>query len=321
MKYFYYPGCSLEGTAKEYNISTTSLMKALGADLVEIDNWNCCGASAAESVSDLLSYVLPARNLAIAEKMSAETIETGEALDILVPCSACYLNLKKVTEEIKTNSQLFDTINTVLKEDNLELKNKLKVRHLLDILVNDVDIDFFKNKVKHFFNDFSVAPYYGCQCLRPYHVFDNPEKPKSMEPFILAAGAGVHTWEMGAKCCGASHMSTKPEVGQTLVGNILKAAKGADMILTVCPMCQMNLEAFQRKIGEANNELFNMTILYLPQFMGMAMGLAEKDIRLDLNLSITKQFKAKYFNICSNGDINRDLGATSKPETLITASA
>ena len=316
MKYFYYPGCSLEGTAKEYHISTTSLIKALGGELVEIENWNCCGASAAESVSDLLSYVLPARNLAIAEKMSAETSETdesGETLDILVPCSACYLNLKKVTEEIKTNGQLFDTINTVLKEDNLELKNKLKVRHLLDILVNDVDIEFFKTKVKRFFEDFSAAPYYGCQCLRPYHVFDNPEKPKSMEPLIMATGAKIHTWEMGAKCCGASHMSTKPEVGQTLVGNILKAGKGADMILTVCPMCQMNLEAFQKKVGKANNESFNMTILYLPQFMGMAMGLPETDTRLDLNLSITKEFEKKYFNKC--------LSMTSNPLTLMTVSA
>ncbi|MBC2713941.1 MAG: disulfide reductase [Desulfobacteraceae bacterium] len=306
MKYFYYPGCSLEGTAKEYHISTTSLMKALGAELIEIESWSCCGASAAESVSDLLSYVLPARNLAIAEKMSAETSET---LDILVPCSACYLNLKKVTEDIKTNLQLLDTINTVLKEDNLELKNKLQVRHLLDILVNDMDINFFKTEVKHFFEDFSVAPYYGCQCLRPYHVFDNPEKPKSMEPLILATGATIHTWEMGPKCCGASHMSTKPEVGQTLVGNILKSARGADMIITVCPMCQMNLEAFQKKISQACNESFNMTILYLPQFMGMAMGLSEKDIRLDLNLSITKKFKTKYLTM------------TSKPVMLMTASA
>lgn len=290
MKYFYYPGCSLEGTAREYHISTTSLMKALGAELVEIDNWNCCGASAAESVSDLLSYVLPARNLAIAEKMSAET---GEALDILVPCSACYLNLKKVTEDIKTNFKLLETINTVLKEDNLELKNQLQVRHLLDVLVKDMDMDSFKTKIKNFFEDFSVAPYYGCQCLRPYHEFDNPEKPKSMEPFIRATGALIHTWEMGPKCCGASHMSTKPEIGQALVGNILKGAKGADMIITVCPMCQMNLEAFQKKVGKANNESFDMTILYLPQFMGMAMGLPDTDIRLDLNLSITKNFNIK----------------------------
>ncbi len=104
-------------------------------------------------------------------------------------------------------------------------------------------------------------------------------------------------------------MSTKPEVGQTLVGNILKAAREADMILTVCPMCQMNLEAFQQKVGKAHNEQFNMTILYLPQFIGMAMGLPEKDIRLDLNLSITKQFKKKYLRMIS------------KPLTLMTESA
>ncbi|MCK5310671.1 MAG: CoB--CoM heterodisulfide reductase iron-sulfur subunit B family protein [Desulfobacteraceae bacterium] len=313
MKYFYYPGCSLEGTAREYNISTISLMKALGATLIEIDNWSCCGASAAQSVSDLLSYILPARNLAIAEKMSSEIGKTNEKYDILVPCSACYLNLKKVTEDIKTNPQLFSIINEVLKEENLVLKNTLQVRHLLDIIVNDFDINSFAAKAKLSFNDFTVAPYYGCQCLRPFHVFDNPEKPKSMEPFILATGAAVHSWEMGPKCCGASHMSTKPEVGQTLVGNILKASKGADMILTVCPMCQMNLEAFQQKISKFNNESYNITILYLPQFMGMAMGLPDADIRMDLNLNITRQFKTIY--------LNRHHNITSKPLTLITKSA
>jgi len=306
MKYFYYPGCSLEGTAKEYHISTTSVIKALGAELLEIENWSCCGASAAESVSDLLSYVLPARNLAIAEKMSEKS---GENLDILVPCSACYLNLKKVTEDIKANPQLLEKINTVLKEDNLELKNKLQVRHLLDVLVNDMDINFFKTKVKHRFDEFSVAPYYGCQCLRPYPVFDDPEKPKSMEPLIMAAGGKIHAWEMGPKCCGASHMNTKPEVGQTLVGNILKGARGADMILTVCPMCQMNLEAFQKKISRKCHEILNITILYLPQFMGMAMGLSEADIRLDLNLGITSEFKSRYQAL------------TSQSLRLMTASA
>ncbi len=306
MKYFYYPGCSLEGTAKEYHISTTSVMEAIGAELIEIERWNCCGASAAESVSELLSYVLPARNIAIAEKMSAES---GEILDILVPCSACYLNLKKVTQEIKTNPQLLKTINTVIKEENLTLKNTLQVRHLLDILVNDMDINFFKTNVKCCFEGFSVAPYYGCQCLRPYQMFDNPEKPKSMEPLIMAAGGGIHAWEMGPRCCGASHMNTKPAVGQTLVGNILKEARGADMILTVCPMCQMNLEAFQKKISQACHEIFDITILYLPQFMGMAMGLPEQDIRLDLNLSITSDFKSRYHAL------------TLQSQKLMTASA
>ena len=297
MKYFYYPGCSLEGTAKEYHISATSVIKALGAELIEIENWTCCGASAAESISDLLSYVLPARNLAIAEKMSNDT---GEVMDILVPCSACYLNLKKVTQETKVNPQLLETINTVLKEENLTLKNTLQVRHLLDILVNDVDINFFKTKAAYRFDGFSVAPYYGCQCLRPYQVFDNPEKPKSMEPLIKATGGRIHAWEMGPRCCGASHMNTKPEVGQTLVGNILKAAKGANMIVTVCPMCQINLEGFQKKVSQACHETFDVTILYLTQFMGMAMGLPEEKIRLDLNLSITQKFNSRYHTLKSS---------------------
>lgn len=313
MKYLYYPGCSLEGTAKEYNISTASLMKALGAELLEIDNWNCCGASAAQSISYLLSYVLPARNLALAEKMNDKINKNNKTLDILVPCSACYLNLKKVTEDIKTDPQLFSNINKVLSEENLELKNNLKVRHLLDVIVNDFDLNLFKSNTKNTFNNFSVAPYYGCQCLRPYTVFDNPEKPKSMEPIIHSTGANVHNWEMGPKCCGASHMNTKPEIGQKLVGDILKAAEGADMILTVCPMCQMNLEAFQQQVGRSVNESFDMTILYLPQFMGMALGLPESDIRTDLNLSITKQFQEKYLKMHHR--------PTSGKNTLMTSSA
>ncbi len=288
MKYFYYPGCSLEGTAREYDISTRAVMEALGAELFDIESWTCCGASAAESVSELLSCVLPARNLAMAEKMSEQS---GTLLDILVPCSACYLNLKKVTELIKTDLRMYDKINTVLQEDHLELKNTLRVRHLLDVLARDVDINTVTARVRHFFSGFSVAPYYGCQCLRPWPEFDNPERPVSMEPIIKATGAKIHPWEMGPKCCGASHMSTKPETGRVLVANILKAAMGADMIVTVCPMCQMNLEAFQKTISRISCEPLDMTILYLPQLMGLAMGLPEDSVRLDLNLGITPAFK------------------------------
>ncbi len=304
MKYLYYPGCSLKGTAREYNISTISLMNTLGAELFEIENYSCCGASAAESVSDLLSYVLPARNLAIAEKMNSESENNN--MDILVPCSACYLNLKKVSIDVKTDPKLLADINTALSQEGLEFKNLLNIRHILDVLKNDFDINTFQNKIKLFFNDFTIAPYYGCQCLRPYHVFDNPEKPDSMEPFIKAAKAEVFAWEMGSKCCGAAHMNTKPELGQTLVKNILKAGKDADMILTVCPMCQMNLEAFQDQISKKSNEKFDISIVYLTQFITMAMGMDDKDTRLDLNLSITKDFKKKYLNLKNNAALNRE---------------
>jgi heterodisulfide reductase subunit B len=286
MKYLYYPGCSLEGTAREYDLSTRAFMQELGADLLEIKDWICCGASAAEATSYLLSLALPACTLAMAEKMNS-------AGEILVPCSACYLNLKKVEEKSRKDPALLDKINTILEEEKLQLRGQVRVRHLLDVVARDVGPKKIFTRLKNPLINLSIAPYYGCQCLRPYSIFDDPEAPTSMEPVIKAAGARIHSWNMGGRCCGASHMTTKPEVALELVAAILKDARGADAIVTVCPMCQMNLEAYQKKISGMYKEDMSMTILYLPQFLGLALGLSEKDLRLDLNLSITKSFRNK----------------------------
>ncbi|MCD4719292.1 MAG: CoB--CoM heterodisulfide reductase iron-sulfur subunit B family protein [Desulfobacula sp.] len=280
MKYLYYPGCSLEGTAAEYDISTKILLEAVDVQLEEIEDWTCCGASAAESKSHLLSYVLPARNLALAEKMNSSN-------QILVPCSACYLNLKKVEEAIKKDKDLLGKINIVLAEEDLILKGGVVVRHLLDVLSNDVDIEEMKEASQNKMSGFSIAPYYGCQCLRPFAVFDDPEDPHSMDALIKATGAQPFEWDMGAQCCGASNTSTKPEAGLALVGRILKAAKGADAIVTVCPMCQMNLESSQKKISQKEGIDLEIPVLFLPQFLGLAMGKTQNDMRLDLNLSNT----------------------------------
>ena len=126
MKYHYYPGCSLQGTAREYDLSTRALFTALETELVDLEDWNCCGASAAEGVSRLLSLALPARNLALTEKMNGE--------ELLVPCSACYLNQKKVEEKIRTEPGLLAKLNQVLADEGLEIKGEVRVRHLLDVL-------------------------------------------------------------------------------------------------------------------------------------------------------------------------------------------
>jgi len=286
MKYLYYPGCSLEGTALEYNASTLACMQELEVDLLELLDWTCCGASAAEATSYLLSLALPAYILAMAEEMDGTK-------EILVPCSACYLNLKKVEKKSRKDPELLDKINTILKEKNLRYHGQMRVRHLLDVVARDVGPSKIVSRMKTPFIDLKIAPYYGCQCLRPYPIFDDPEEPRSMEPLIEAVGAKVHPWNMGGRCCGASHMTTKPEVALELVAGILKAARGADAIVTVCPMCQMNLEAYQKKISGMFKEDMHMTILYLPQFIGLAMGLSEQALRLDLNLSITKKFRDK----------------------------
>jgi heterodisulfide reductase subunit B2 len=286
MRYLYYPGCSLEGTALEYSVATRAVIEALDAEIKEIDKWTCCGASAAESKSSLLSLVLPAVSLARAEEMNI-------GADVLAPCSACYLNLKKVEMKTRKEPGLLKTINTVLKEENLNYRGTIKVRHLLDVLVNDIGPERIKSKIRHPLKGLKIAPYYGCQCLRPYAVFDDPEDPKSMEPLLKAAGAEIYSWNMGPKCCGAALLTTKREDGLKLVASILKAAKGADAIATVCPMCQMNLEAFQNIVSRRQNKDMSISVVYLPQLLGAAMGIEDKKLRLDLNLAVAKDFSDK----------------------------
>ena len=276
MKYIYYPGCSLEGTALEYNVSTQAVMEVLGSELVELDDWTCCGASAAEATSYLLSIVLAARNLALGERMDVSG-------DFLIPCSACYLNLARVGEHVKQDPGLLHKINQVLSEEGLSYNRGARVRHFLDVVANDFDRETVQTLVKRKLSGLRVAPYYGCQALRPYGTYDDSEQPRSMEPVIEALGAEVHPWTMGARCCGAALMSTKRDVALEHVGAILAAARGADCIVTICPMCQINLEGYQTKVS----------ILYFPQLMGLAFGLSEEKLRLNLNLALTDSLRAK----------------------------
>lgn len=286
MQYIYYPGCSLEGTAMEYDISTRAMLKMVGIELLELQDWTCCGATAADSVSRLLSVALPARNLALAEKLFP-------GADMLVPCSACYLNLKKVEVSVRSDPDRLKEINAVLAQEDLTLSGTVNVKHLLEVLANDLGPDGLAARVTRPLSGLRIAPYYGCQCLRPFAVFDDPEEPRAMDRLIRVAGAEVFAWSMGPKCCGASHMNTKMDVGLTLSSVILAAAQGADVIATVCPMCQINLEGYQKKISHLKAQPLNMTILYLPQILGLAMGLGEDDLKMNLNLAVEDGFRMK----------------------------
>jgi heterodisulfide reductase subunit B2 len=286
MRYVYYPGCSLEGTALEYDASTRAVMRQLGAELVELEDWTCCGASAADTVSHLLSMALPARNLAKAQSEQDGT-------DILAPCSACYLNLRRVEDHIRKEEGLLERINEVLSVEGLSYKGGVRSRHLLDVLATDMGPDRIKAQVSHPLTGLRVVPYYGCQALRPYRVFDDPEEPRSMEPLLQALGAKVHPWSMGARCCGAGLMTTKKDAALDAVGNLLKAARGADCIVTVCPMCQMNLEAYQKKISRLQGQDLIISVLYLPQLMGLAFGLPASDLKTDMNFVVTPELRSK----------------------------
>jgi heterodisulfide reductase subunit B len=286
MRYLYYPGCSLEGTAVEYHVSTQAVMTALGVEMQEIEDWTCCGASAAESVSDLLSQALPARNLALAEKMNPGG-------DIVIPCSACYLNLRRVEVQIREDEALLGKLNAALGEEGLSYHGGTRSRHLLDVLATDIGAKGIRDRARRSLEGLRVAPYYGCQCLRPYGGYDDPQQPSSMEPLIEATGAAVHPWPMGAKCCGAGLMTTKKEVAIELTGAILRAARGADCILTVCPMCQMNLDSYQALASKAQGDDLTVSVLYLPQFLGLALGLSGRDLGIDGNMALTPALRTR----------------------------
>ncbi|TVM33425.1 CoB--CoM heterodisulfide reductase iron-sulfur subunit B family protein [Oceanidesulfovibrio marinus] len=283
--YAYYPGCSLLESAVEYDHSVRQVMDVLDAELTEIPDWTCCGASAVESVSRLLTYVLPARNLALVEQLM-------DVDDILVPCSACYLNLLRVVEDTRHDKKLLAEINEALSVEDLRYTGRAKPRHLLDILINDVGTGAIAARTERDMSGFSAAAYYGCQILRPYPVFDDPRQPRSMHLVLEALGIKPMAWDDEARCCGASLMVTKPEAALASVARILDGASQADAVVTVCPMCQINLEAYQSKAAGYGGPRETVSVVYLPQLMGLAFGCTEDELMLNKNMSLAPRFRA-----------------------------
>ncbi len=278
MRYAYYPGCSLTATAKEYDTSTRALCARLGITLEEIPDWTCCGASAVEPVSQLLTHVLPARNLALAEGLD-------ENEGVLIPCSACYLNHLRVEMEDAPVPERKRRVNTVLAEEDLVYDGDHPVVvHLLEVLGRPEILETLTTETTSPLNGLRIAPYYGCQILRPFARFDDPEIPTSMEPILRGVGAEIHPWRLGNACCGASLMTTHKEVALHNVGRILHSAQGADAVVTVCPMCQLNLEGFQKNALHRFPDDEPLPILYLPQLIGLALGLTPGEVQLNKNL-------------------------------------
>lgn len=268
MKYLFYPGCSAEGSALEYKTSTLAVLEALGAQIEELEDWTCCGASAAAVQSDLLGVVLPARNLALAEQMDGSQ-------DMLAICSACYTNFRRTASAIASDPSLLTTINQALEVENLTYHGTIRTRHLLDILANDFEPDSIAARVQRPLTGLIVAPYYGCQTVRPYSPFDDDQRPNSMVSILEALGATVHSHPYEALCCGTSLVMTKPEVGVQMAGTILQACSTADCIVAVCPMCHMNLDSYQDKASRLMGQPLQVPVLFLPQLMGLAFGLPE----------------------------------------------
>lgn len=266
MKYSYFPGCSLKGTGRAYEESLIPVMKSLGAELEELDDWNCCGATAYMAVDEVKACVMASRNLAIAEKAGNP--------EVLAPCSACYLVLNKTKHYLHDSPPVAHVVNQALKTANLTYSGNTPVRHPLDIIVNDIGLETIKKKVKTPLKGLKVAPYYGCQMVRPYATFDDQYNPTSMDRLFQALGAEVVRFPLKTRCCGGSLTGTLPEPGLLCTYIILKEAlkRGADVVATVCPLCQFNLDAYHDQIA-AKWEPARIPTVYFTQLMGLAFGM------------------------------------------------
>jgi heterodisulfide reductase subunit B2 len=278
MEFAYYPGCSLESTAKPYDQSCREVFKVLDIGLKEIDDWNCCGATMYMSVDNLVAYSVSARNLAIAKQSGCK--------EICAPCSSCYTILQKTNKYVQWDPHARAMINDALSAAKLSYQETIKVRHPLDILVNDVGIEEIVRRSPYRLDGIKVAPYYGCQIVRPEAKFDDMDNPTTMDRLLTALGAEVVDYPAKVRCCGGMLMTTFTDVALNLNNDIILSAKeaGAEVIATVCPLCQMNVESYQSQINAKFGENHRMPTAFFTQLVGLALGINPKQLGLDVML-------------------------------------
>lgn len=257
-----FPGCSLEGTGREYGQSTLAVLEALGRPVRVLDDWNCCGATAARHVDLGLSVRLSGRNLALAAKQNC---------DVLVNCAACYNNLSHCRHYLDEHRDAWRSL------DGLPSPNDAEVYHLLTLLSGEAMIDGLKQKIVRPLDDMRLACYYGCLLLRPdaYTHVDDPENPQSMEALMGLCGAETIDWSYKTDCCGGSYSVTRKDTCLDLMSRIFASAveQGATAFVTACPLCQMNLDAWQGQVAKQIGREVKMPVYYVTELLALAMGL------------------------------------------------
>jgi heterodisulfide reductase subunit B len=270
MRLGYYPGCSLHATAKEFDLSTRAVCNALGLELVEIEDWNCCGATAAHAISDELAVGLAGRNLALAAQQGLDSV--------LAPCAACFGRLKHAAKALGSGEADLPA--------GLDARAAagVRVHNILDALLNLAGPERIREKSVTPIAGLHPAAYYGCLLVRPPEIaeFDDPENPTSMEQILGAAGAQPVEWYHKLECCGASLAVTNTPSAVRLVADILSHAKaaGADCVAVACPMCQTNLDTRQAAAAARLSEELDLPIVYITELLGLAFGIAPRKLGL-----------------------------------------
>ena len=267
MKYAYYPGCSLEVNSAAYDVSVRAVAEHLLIELEELDDWNCCGATEYFSQDELTACAVIARNLALVDPKLTQ---------LVAPCAACYLNLKKTDRLMADNAEMAERVNECLAAGGLKYQaGRVWVRHLLDVIHDDIGEAAVREKVVRPLTGLRVAPYYGCQVVRPVSEGDNTEYPMKMDRLFTWLGAEVVDYPVKAHCCGG-HMTqiSEPQAFE-LIRRLLQSAVEyeADMILCMCPMCQLNMDAYQGRVNGFFKTNFKVPIVFFTQMLGVAFGL------------------------------------------------
>ncbi len=272
----YFPGCSLQHSAAEYDKSSRMVCRQLGIELEELSDWSCCGAHAAHHTNHMLGSALGARNLSIAAAAGLDSVTA--------PCPACYINLKSAQDQLVNNSSLRDEFKAELGFDS---NPDMGVSSLLELL-DGIDADELKSSVKVDLSGLKLVAYYGCVLVRPPKLtrFDDPEDPSSMDNMLAAVGAQVLPWDFKVQCCGATLGIGNPDIQAKLSRDILIMAvlAGAKAVVVACPLCHANFDLRQMQIDRRSKRRFNLPILYFTQVLGLAFGASPKELGIDKHM-------------------------------------
>jgi heterodisulfide reductase subunit B len=254
-----------------------AVVKPLGINLHEIEDWNCCGATEYVGISLTPAYALITRNLALAQKQAKNTNT------LIAPCSACYLNLAKADHFMQERPSLNVKVNTALAAGNLHYDpGKLEIRHLLDVMVYDIGLENIRSKVVRPLTGLRLAPYVGCMLPRPdyKHRWSDTEYPTELDRLLKALGAEVIDFPLKTHCCGGHMTQIGPSTAFELIRRLIHAADQyqADMMVTLCPMCQMNLDAYQGEMNRFFHTNYAMPIMFFTQLIGLAFGFEPREL-------------------------------------------
>lgn len=275
MEIAYYPGCTLHASSQLYDVQTKLVLEEMGINLSELEDWNCCGATSASKTDDFMAVAMPARNLGIADNSGLS--------ELVIPCSACYSRMLVAQHRLETDNNLKDEINAELSK---KVKGDIKIRSILEMLVPKVESGELAEKAVKQLKGLQPACYYGCLQTRfPYDVPvpDDVENPQGMEVLLKALGAKPLDWSYKTDCCGASATVNDTDTALLLMSKIFKdaIARGANCFVTTCPMCQLNLDAYQEQMSQKHDIGRSMPVYFITELIGVAMGKSPEELQID----------------------------------------